>query len=59
MNEIKEDQVDQLSEQIGEKIRKMVDRTVIKANKFLKLYGIKAKMQIALEPLNEDESKGK
>lgn len=57
MNKLTPAEADMLSEQIGTKLREMVDRTIEEANKFLKIYGMKAKMQVALEPL-EQEPKG-
>lgn len=56
MNALTNDEADKLSEQIGAKIRKKVDKTVEEVNTFLKDYGMKAVMQIALAPL-ETESK--
>lgn len=48
------EQAEQLGDQIGAKIREKVDQTVEEVNNFLKIYGMKAKMQIALEPLQEE-----
>ena len=42
------EQVDALSDQIGNKIRELVDTTCEKANKILKVYGLEAKMQIVI-----------
>lgn len=42
------EQVEQLTEQISKKILAMVDETVDKANKMLNVYGLEAKMQIAI-----------
>jgi hypothetical protein len=42
--------IDLLSQQLGEKVRIIVDDAVEKANKLLNIYGLQAKMQIALEP---------
>jgi hypothetical protein len=57
MSKLTKEEADQLGEQIGDKLRVLVDETVEKANNFLKIYGMKAKMQVALESLDE-ESKG-
>lgn len=58
MKKLSQEEADQLGEQLGEKLRLMVDKTVEEANNFLKIYGLKAKMQIALESLDDPENKG-
>jgi hypothetical protein len=47
---LSEEQLQSLMEQIGLKLVDMTSATVEKANKMLAVYGLKAKMQIALEP---------
>ncbi len=44
------EQVDTLSEQIGEKLRAIVDEACAQANKICNIYGMEAKMMFALEP---------
>ena len=43
------EQVDQLSDQIGEKVKQDVDSCVERVNKILRIYGMKAKMHIVFE----------
>lgn len=57
MEKLTPEQAEELSNQIGAKLRELIDKTVEEANNFLKIYGMKAKMQVALEPL-EQEPKG-
>lgn len=42
-------QIDELSLQIGDKLREICDEAVEKANKFLKIYGMSSKMQIVID----------
>lgn len=42
--------IDLLSQQLGEKVRTIVDEAIDKVNQLLNIYGLQAKMQIALEP---------
>ena len=56
ISKLSRDEADKLGDQIGEKIRKKVDKTVEEVNAFLKIYGMKAMMQVAIEPL-KNESK--
>lgn len=57
MTKLTPEEADILSEQIGTKLRELVDRTVEEANTFLKIYGMRSKMQFALEQI-EQEPKG-
>lgn len=50
------EEADQLSGQIGGKVREMVDETVEKVNRLLGIYGLKAKMQIVIEENTEKTS---
>lgn len=47
------EQTDELSTQIGQKVREQVDETVNKINTLLKVYGMEAKMQIVLGKIGE------
>lgn len=42
-----------LGKQIGDKIAHHVDLTIADVNRFLKVYGLQAKMQILLEPIEQ------
>jgi hypothetical protein len=53
------DQVDVLAEQIGKRMRTIADEAVEKANAFLKVYGMSAKMQLVLEHELQKPSKKK
>jgi hypothetical protein len=56
VNKLDTEQVEQLIEQISKKILVMVDETVAQANKMLNVYGLEAKMQIAIQKkLNSEE----
>lgn len=54
LDNLTEAEADKLGDQIGERIRKKVDKTVEEVNAFLKSYGMKAMMQIAIEPLKQE-----
>ena len=43
------EQLELLAEQIGNKINGMVDDVCLKANEMLKIYGLEAKMQVAIQ----------
>lgn len=49
VNTLSAEQVEQLTEQISKKILVLVDETVAQANKMLNVYGLEAKMQIAIQ----------
>lgn len=51
------EQADQLSAQIGEKIREIADKAVEDSNRILKIYGMEAKMAIQIGKLGEFEEK--
>ena len=55
VSKLSEDQIDQLSEQIGEKVRMMIDDTCNKINDMLKIYGVQAKMQIVIQALEDKD----
>lgn len=57
MTKLTKEEADLLGEQIGAKVREKVDKTIDEINAFLKIYGMSAKMQVALEPI-EKEVKG-
>lgn len=46
---LSEEQLNNLMAQIGNKLVRMVDKTVEEANKMLAIYGMKSKMQLVLE----------
>lgn len=59
VNKLTFEQTDQLSEQIGGKVRDICDKAVAEANKLLNIYGLQCKMQFVLETLanaSEDTS---
>lgn len=49
LDHMSEDQAEVISELIGEKVRKICDEAVEKANKLLNVYGMSAKMQIVID----------
>jgi hypothetical protein len=49
VNTLNEEQRTLLEAQIGEKVAKIVDESVEKANKILAVYGLKSKMQLLIE----------
>lgn len=49
INKLSAEQVEQLTEQISKKILVIVDEAITQANKMLNIYGLEAKMQIALQ----------
>lgn len=50
------EQIDNISEQIGEKIRVICDEASVKVNDILKIYGASAKIAIAFDGLPKDKS---
>lgn len=46
-----EDQLEQIQQQLGNKIREIVDQACEQANKFLNVYGMEAKMDIVIQEL--------
>lgn len=58
LNSMSTDQVDEISAQLGDKVREICDEAVAKANRLLNIYGMSAKMQIVLDhPDLKKESK--
>lgn len=55
VSKLTEDQIDQLSNQIGEKVRLMIDDICNKINDMLKIYGVQAKMQIVIQALEDKD----
>jgi hypothetical protein len=51
------DEADQLSEQIGTRTREICDDAANKINAILNIYGLQAKIAIAIEPLCKQEDK--
>lgn len=54
VEKLNEEQVQLLMDQIGEKIRGMVDETCEKANKVLGVYGLQAKMQVLIQEKDKE-----
>jgi len=52
---INDDQLELLIAEISKKITKMVDSVCDKANRMLNVYGLQAKMQIAIQPIEKDK----
>jgi hypothetical protein len=50
-----EDQLEQLTQQISNKMKKLIDETCGKANKILDVYGLKAKMTLVILDKNSVE----
>lgn len=54
INKLSLEQADLLSQQIGEKVRKICDKSAEEINEILAIYGMKAKVAIAFESLNQE-----
>jgi len=54
MTKLTNKQADELGDQIGDLIRQKVDETVNELNAQLKKYGIRTRMQIAIEPITKE-----
>lgn len=54
VNKMTSKQADELGNQIGDLIRQKVDETVNELNAQLKKYGIRTRMQIAIEPITKE-----
>lgn len=54
INKLSPEQADQLSADIGAKVRQICDEACEKANKILNVYQMKAQMQIAIKGINEE-----
>ena len=54
VSKLSNERIDELSDQIGEKVRKLVDETIKKVNKMLAVYDMQAKMQIVLQEKTRD-----
>ena len=50
------EEADQLSLQLGEKLRKIVDNSCNKANKLVNKYGMRTRMQFVLEKLEDSKT---
>jgi hypothetical protein len=57
VNKLTTEQADLLSQEIGNKIRKIVDEACETCNNFLQIYGLQTKMQIVIEPKENNTSK--
>jgi hypothetical protein len=49
INKMSDEELEALEERIGKKITNITDDAVEQANKILKIYGLRAKMQIVIE----------
>ena len=54
IEKIDNENIDSLSNQLGEKVKIIVDKAIKDVNKILNIYGLQAKMQIALEPKDKE-----
>jgi hypothetical protein len=59
INKLSLSEVDNLSQQIGDRIKQICDEAVEKANKILNVYGMTAKMQISMEQTEKSAQKPK
>jgi hypothetical protein len=55
LKKMSEEQLKKIEEVLGTKIRELVDNACNEANKLLEIYGIRAKMQIALDPIEKKQ----
>lgn len=51
------EQADQLSAQLGEKVKEINDRAIAEVNKLLNIYGMEAKMAVAIGKIGEFNAK--
>ena len=57
VEKLEESQVDALSEQIGKRLQSLIDEAVNEANRIVKVYGLEAKMQFSIKPVQKGEKK--
>lgn len=57
INSLSAEAAQKLSDDIGAKVRQFCDEAVEKANKILNVYGMKAQMQIVIEPTHSEAEK--
>jgi hypothetical protein len=55
---LSDEQIQQLSDQIGGKLREICDKACEEANRILSVYNMKARMQIELTSKEFDEKQG-
>jgi len=53
INKLNTEEAEQLSTDLGAKVREICDEACEKANKILNIYGMKAQMQIVINEINE------
>jgi hypothetical protein len=58
LKKLNEAELEQLSAQIGDKVRGIMDAAIESANKILVIYGLRAKMQLVIEE-NKKEKRNK
>jgi hypothetical protein len=51
------EQVDQLSNQIGSKLREIIEQAALEANRIANVYGMQVKLAVQFSPLEEEEKK--
>lgn len=49
LNSLSEERIEELSKQIGDRVREICDKAVEDANRILGVYGMEAKMQFAID----------
>lgn len=57
INSLTQAQAEQLSQDIGAKVREIAEKACAEANKILNIYSMTAKMQIVLEGVEDPEAK--
>jgi fructose-1,6-bisphosphatase/sedoheptulose 1,7-bisphosphatase-like protein len=55
INKLSEQEAEALATQLGNKTREMADEAAEKMNKLLNVYGMKAKFQLVILPINEPD----
>jgi len=55
INKLNTEEAEQLSTDLGAKVREICDEACEKANKILNIYGMKAQMQIVINEINEEK----
>lgn len=57
INNLTQQEADRIGEEIGAKVREFSDEACKKANEILNIYGLCAKMQIVIKPIDEQDKK--
>lgn len=53
IEKVEDEKLEDLSNQIGEKVKNLVDNTILEVNKILAIYGMEAKMEVVITEKEE------